>query len=90
MVHGAEDGRVSHTLADPELDSDATVEEEHGSERQQKQSHHDEGRVDLPMLKRTPALLAAHVMEVVQKIILHLRNKHTHTRDMRYCKNNVL
>lgn len=47
MVHGAEDGRVSYTFPDPELDPDAAVEEEHGSQRQQEQCHHDEGGVNL-------------------------------------------
>lgn len=74
MVHGAEDRRVSHTFADPELDADATVEEEHGGEREQEQRHHHEGGVNLAVHQRMPALVTAHVMVVVQEVILHLRN----------------
>lgn len=74
MVHGAEDGRVSYTFPDPELDPDAAVEEEHGSQRQQEQCHHDEGGVNLTVHQRMPAFLATHVVVVVQEVVLHLRN----------------
>lgn len=74
MVHGVEDGRVSHTFPDPELDADAAVEEEHGGQRQQEQRHHDEGGVNLTVQQRMPALLTAHVMMIVQEVVLHLKN----------------
>ncbi len=74
VVHGAEDGGVSHTFPDPELDADAAVEEEHGGQRQQEQHHHDEGGVNLTVQQRMPALLTAHVMMIVQEVVLHLRS----------------
>lgn len=49
VVHGAEDRGIAHPLADPQLDADAGVEEEHGGEGQQEEGHHDEGGVGLPV-----------------------------------------
>lgn len=49
VVDGVEDEGVPHPLADPQLDADACVEEQHGGQRQHKQSHHDEGGIRLPL-----------------------------------------
>lgn len=72
MIHGVEDGRVPHPLADPQLDADAGVEEEHGCQGEQEESHHDEGGVRLPVSQRAPTLLAADVVVIVQEVVLHL------------------
>lgn len=73
VVHGAEDRGIAHPLADPQLDADAGVEEEHGGEGQQEKGHHDEGGVGLPLRQRAPSLLAADVVAVVQEVIFDLR-----------------
>lgn len=75
MVHGVEHRGVAHPLADPKLDADAGVEEQHGCQGEQEEGHHDEGGVRLPVSHRAPPLLAAHVVVVVQKVVLHLREK---------------
>ena len=72
MVHGVEDRGVAHPLADPQLDADARVEEQHGCQREQEQGHHDEGGVRLPVGQRAPTLLTAHVIVIVEEVILHL------------------
>ncbi len=74
VVHGAEDRGVSHSFPDPQLDADAAVEEEHGGQRQQEQRHHDEGGVNLTVQQWMPALLTAHVMMIVQEVVLYLRS----------------
>lgn len=73
VVHGVEHGRIPDPFVDPQLDADAGVEEEHGDQRQQEQSHHDEGRVRLTVFERWPTLLAAHVVMIVQEVVLHLK-----------------
>lgn len=73
MVHGAEDRGIAHPLADPQLDADAGVEEEHGGEGQQEQGHHDEGGVGLPVRQRAPSLLTADVVAVVQEVVFDLK-----------------
>lgn len=73
MVHGGEDRGVAHSLANPQLDANARVEEQHGRQREQEKSHHDEGGVRLPVSQRAPPLLTAYVVEVVQEVILHLQ-----------------
>lgn len=73
VVHGAEDRGIAHPLADPQLDADAGVEEEHGGEGQQEQGHHDEGGVGLPVRQRAPSLLTADVVAVVQEVVFDLR-----------------
>lgn len=72
MVHGVEDRGVAHPLADPQLDADARVQEQHGHQGEQEEGHHDEGGVGLPVGQRVPVLLAAHVVVIVQKVVLHL------------------
>lgn len=72
VVHGVEDRGVTHPLADPQLDADAGVEEQHGCQGEQEQSHHDEGGVGLPVGQRAPTLLTAHVVVVVQEVVFHL------------------
>lgn len=72
VVHGVEDRGVAHPLADPQLDANACVEEQHGRQREQEKSHHDEGRVRLPVSQRAPTLLAAHVVLIIQEVVLHL------------------
>lgn len=75
MVHGVEHGGVAHPLADPQLDGDARVEEQHGSQRKQEESDHDEGGVELPVSQRVPSLLTAHVVVIIQEVVLHLRGR---------------
>lgn len=72
MVHGAEDRGVAHPLADPQLDADAGVEEEHGGQGQQEKGRHDEGGVGLPVSQGAPPLLTANVMAIVQKVVFDL------------------
>lgn len=72
MVHGVEDGGIAHPLADPQLDADAGVEEQHGRQREQEKSHHDKGGVHLAVSHRAPTLLTAHVVVIVQEVVLHL------------------
>lgn len=72
MVHGAEDRRVANPLADPQLNANPRVQEEHSCQGEQEKSHHDEGGVRLPVSERAPALLAAHVVVIIQEVVLHL------------------
>lgn len=72
VVHGVEDGGIAHPLADPQLDADAGVEEQHGRQREQEKSHHDKGGVHLAVSHRAPTLLTAHVVVIVQEVVLHL------------------
>lgn len=72
VVHGVEDRGVAHPLADPQLDADARVQEQHGHQGEQEEGHHDEGGVGLPVGQRVPVLLAADVVVIVQKVVLHL------------------
>lgn len=72
MVHGVEDRGVAHPLADPQLDADTRVEEQHGRQGEQEKSHHDEGGVHLPVSQGAPTLLAAHVVVIIQEVVLHL------------------
>lgn len=73
VVHGVEDWRVTHPLADPQLDANTRVEEQHGCQREQEKGHHDEGGVGLPVRQRGPTFLTAHVVMVIQEVVLHLR-----------------
>lgn len=73
VVHGVEHGRVAHPVAYPQFDAYPCVQKQHGSQRQHKQSHHDEGGVHLPVGQRVPTLLTAHVVVIVQEIVLHLK-----------------
>lgn len=72
MVHRVEDRGVAHPLADPQLNADARVEEQHGCQGEQEKSHHDEGGVRLPVSQGAPTLLTAHVVVIVQEVVLHL------------------
>lgn len=72
MVHGVEDKGVSHPLADPQLDANAGVEEQHGCQREQEEGHHDEGGVRLPVRQRLPSLLTADMVVIIQEIVFHL------------------
>lgn len=74
MVHGVENRGVTHPLADPQLDANACVEEQHGCQREQEKSHHDEGGVRLPVSQRAPTLLTAHMVVIIQEVVLHLRD----------------
>ena len=75
MVHSTEDGRVAHAFADPQLDADARVQEEHGRQGQEEERHHDEGGVDLSLLQGLPELLTTHMVLLVHKVILHLQGR---------------
>ena len=72
VVHGVEDRGVAHPVADPQLDPDARVKEQHGGQGEQEQSHHDEGGVRLPVSHGVPTLLTAHMVMIVQEVVLHL------------------
>lgn len=72
VVHGVEDRWVAHPLTDPQLDANAGVEEQHGRQREQEKSHHDEGGVHLAVSQRTPTLLTAHMVVIIQEVVLHL------------------
>ena len=72
MVHGVEDGGIADPLADPQFDANTRVEEKHGRQREQEQRYHDEGGVHLPVSVRAPTLLTAHVVVIIQEVILHL------------------
>lgn len=72
VVHGVEHRWVAHPFADPQLDTDAGVQEQHGHKREQKEGHHDEGGVGLPVLQWVPVLLAADMVVIVQEVIFHL------------------
>lgn len=75
VIHGAEDRGIAHPLADPQLDPDARVEEEHGGQGEQEKGHHDEGGVGLPVGHRAPPLLTANVITVVQEVVFDLRER---------------
>lgn len=78
VVHGAEDGWIANPLADPQFDTNAGVEEEHGSEGQQEKSHHDEGGVGLPVRQSAPCLLTANVVAIIQEVVFDLRDSDNH------------
>lgn len=85
VVHGVEDRGVAHPLADPQLDADAGVEEQHGCQGEQEKSHHDEGGVGLPVGQRAPTLLTAHVVVVVQEVVFHLWEEGERKASVKMC-----
>lgn len=71
-MDGSKHRAVPHSLVDPELVADLTVQAEHHQQRQEEEDDEDEGGVDLLVHGAAPLLQAADVLLFVEEVVLNL------------------